>query len=53
MEKSSKFRAKLEYIWIDGVEPTATLRAKTLIVDNFDGDYRKAPMWVFDGSSTN
>jgi len=53
MEKKKDFKAKLEYIWIDGVEPTPTLRAKTLVVDNFDGDYKNAPMWIFDGSSTN
>jgi glutamine synthetase len=29
------------------------LRAKTLIIDSFDGNYKNAPMWIFDGSSTN
>jgi glutamine synthetase len=44
---------KLEYIWLDGYEPIANLRGKTLIKD-YDtppalGDL---PNWGFDGSST-
>ena len=44
---------KLEYIWLDGYEPVANLRSKTKIVE-FDGDAeaRGAPVWGFDGSST-
>jgi len=46
----SKF--KLEYIWLDGHEPTQELRSKTKIVDGFDGKLESCPMWSFDGSST-
>ncbi|MBX2814522.1 MAG: glutamine synthetase beta-grasp domain-containing protein [Saprospiraceae bacterium] len=44
---------KLEYIWLDGSEPTQGLRAKTKIIEDFSGNYEDAPMWSFDGSSTN
>ena len=47
---------KLEYIWLDGTEPTTQLRSKTKIVSNFGIDSRdngEAPIWAFDGSSTN
>ena len=40
---------KAEYIWIDGTQPTAKLRSKTKIVP----DGAEAPIWGFDGSSTN
>ncbi|MGM0575520.1 MAG: glutamine synthetase GlnII [Myxococcota bacterium] len=40
---------KIEYIWIDGNKPTATLRSKTKVVDNGE----EPPIWGFDGSSTN
>ena len=47
---------KLEYIWLDGVEPTAQLRSKTKIVSKFgiEGGVTatQAPIWGFDGSST-
>src|SRR5579862_4707979 len=47
-------KLKLEYIWLDGYKPIASLRSKTKIVD---GDPAKLsledlPMWGFDGSST-
>ncbi len=44
---------KLEYIWLDGYEPTPNLRSKTKIVD-FDAfpTLEELPMWNFDGSST-
>ena len=45
-------KSKLEYIWLDGYEPTQSLRSKTKIVDNFSGDLGDAPIWSFDGSST-
>ncbi len=45
-------RSKLEYIWLDGAEPTQGLRAKTRLVDNFSGKLEDCPMWSFDGSST-
>jgi len=40
---------RAEYIWIDGTEPTPLLRSKTKIID----DGAEAPIWGFDGSSTN
>ncbi|UOB16753.1 glutamine synthetase beta-grasp domain-containing protein [Abyssalbus ytuae] len=45
-------KAKLEYIWLDGYKPTANLRSKTKIEDNFSGKLEDCPMWAFDGSST-
>jgi glutamine synthetase len=44
---------KLEYIWLDGYEPTPNLRSKTLIkeFDDFP-TLEQLPMWGFDGSST-
>ena len=44
---------KLEYIWIDGTEPTSQLRSKTKVVENFSGNVIDCPVWGFDGSSTN
>ncbi len=40
---------RAEYIWIDGSEPTKRLRTKTKVV----ADGADAPIWGFDGSSTN
>jgi glutamine synthetase len=45
-------KCKLEYIWLDGYQPTQSLRSKTKIVNNFSGQVEDAPMWSFDGSST-
>ena len=45
-------KIKLEYIWLDGYKPTQRLRSKTKILDSFDGTVESAPMWSFDGSST-
>ena len=39
-----------EYIWLDGTEPTATLRSKTKILHD---EVSVPPLWGFDGSSTN
>jgi glutamine synthetase len=46
-------KTKLEYIWLDGYEPTPNLRSKTKIVA-FDGEptLEDLPAWNFDGSST-
>tara|TARA_B100000745_G_scaffold288516_1_gene226001 strand:- start:269 stop:1297 length:1029 start_codon:yes stop_codon:yes gene_type:complete len=49
---------KLEYIWIDGSEPTAQLRSKTKILEPYSEKYHQlsikdCPDWGFDGSSTN
>ncbi len=44
---------KLEYIWLDGYEPVANMRGKTLVKD-FDKfpKLEDLPNWGFDGSST-
>lgn len=45
---------KAEYIWLDGVEPTASLRSKTKIIEiDTAPDITSFPEWGFDGSSTN
>ena len=46
---------KFEYVWTDGWNPTPHLRSKTkiIVMDDFDMDASKLPMWSFDGSSTN
>ncbi len=44
---------KLEYIWLDGTEPTQGLRSKTKLVEDFSGKLEDCPIWSFDGSSTN
>ena len=45
-------KSKLEYIWLDGYEPTQSLRSKTRVESDFSGKLEDAPMWSFDGSST-
>jgi glutamine synthetase len=45
-------KSKLEYIWLDGYQPTQSLRAKTKVVSDFSGKLEDAPVWAFDGSST-
>ena len=45
-------KSKLEYIWLDGYRPTQSLRSKTLVKSDFSGKVEDAPMWSFDGSST-
>ena len=45
-------KSKLEYIWLDGYEPTQSLRSKTKIVADFGGNIEDVPAWSFDGSST-
>ena len=44
---------KLEYIWIDGTEPTPQLRSKTKVLEIFNRNLSDCPEWGFDGSSTN
>jgi glutamine synthetase len=39
-----------EYIWVDGTQPTKTLRSKTKILPSLTTEF---PEWGFDGSSTN
>ena len=46
-------KSKLEYIWLDGHLPTQQMRSKTKTVDDFSGKVEDAPLWAFDGSSTN
>ena len=41
---------KLEYLWLDGCTPTQ-IRSKTKVVKEF-GKSKEAPIWGFDGSST-
>ena len=45
-------KSKVEYLWLDGYKPTANLRGKTKIIENFSGKLEDVPMWGFDGSST-
>ena len=45
-------KAKLEYIWLDGHQPTQELRSKTKIENDFSGKLKDCPIWSFDGSST-
>ncbi len=46
-------KSKLEYIWLDGTQPTQSLRSKTRIERDFSGKLEDCPIWNFDGSSTN
>lgn len=45
-------KSKLEYIWLDGYNPTQSLRSKTKIEADFSGSLEDCPLWSFDGSST-
>ncbi len=45
-------KSKLEYIWLDGFEPTQCLRSKTMIETDFSGNLDDCKDWSFDGSST-
>ena len=45
-------KAKLEYIWLDGYEPTQSMRSKTMVKSDFGGTVEECPMWSFYGSST-
>lgn len=45
-------KSKLEYIWLDGSQPTQGLRSKTKVVADFGGKLEDCDMWSFDGSST-
>ena len=44
--------SKAEYIWLDGFQPTQSLRSKTRIERDFSGKVEDCPIWSFDGSST-
>jgi glutamine synthetase len=44
---------KLEYMWLDGYEPTPNIRSKTKICEFENAPkLEELPMWGFDGSST-
>jgi glutamine synthetase len=47
-------KLKLEYIWLDGYTPLASLRSKTKIINGDPATLTLAdvPQWGFDGSST-
>ena len=45
-------KIKAEYIWLDGVKPTSTLRSKTNILPGPVKSLEEIPGWGFDGSST-
>jgi len=45
-------KSKLEYLWLDGYTPTANLRSKTKVEDDFSGKLEDCAVWSFDGSST-
>lgn len=47
--------SKVTYIWIDGTDPTQTLRSKTRILQANKKPFapNDLPEWNFDGSSTN
>ena len=45
-------KIKAEYIWLDGVKPTATLRSKTRVLPSSVMSLNEVPIWAFDGSST-
>ena len=51
--ESNGMKSKLEYIWLDGTEPTQGLRSKTMVRNDFGGTVEECPVWSFDGSSTN
>jgi glutamine synthetase len=48
-------KIKLEYIWLDGSQPTQGLRSKTKVEEHedFKGTLEELGNWSFDGSSTN
>jgi len=54
MAARKKIKHKLEYIWLDGYEPTQSLRSKTKVMDGskFKGKLKDCPIWAYDGSST-
>src|SRR6201996_2827846 len=51
--RGSMTKYRLEYLWLDGYEPTPNLRGKTQIKE-FESfpTLEQLPMWGFDGSST-
>ena len=47
-------KSVVEYIWLDGAEPTQELRSKSRLIGH-EGEIKVSdlPDWGFDGSSTN
>lgn len=45
-------KVKIEYIWIDGHQPTQKMRSKTKVVNGPIESIDQIPDWGFDGSST-
>ena len=45
-------KVKVEYIWMDGHQPTQKLRSKTKIIEGPVNSLSDLPDWGFDGSST-
>ena len=47
-------KIKLEYLWLDGYQPTQGLRSKTKVEEHedFKGTLEEIGNWSFDGSST-
>lgn len=47
-------KIKLEYLWLDGYQPTQNIRSKTKVEEheNFKGTLEEIGNWSFDGSST-
>ena len=45
-------KVKVEYIWMDGHQPTQKLRSKTKIIEGPVNALSDLPDWGFDGSST-
>jgi glutamine synthetase len=45
---------RLDYIWLDGYQPTTGIRTKAQLIDSdlFDDSIGSVPEWGFDGSST-
>ena len=47
-----KTKTIVEYIWLDGVKPTARLRSKAKVLSHEVETLGDIPHWGFDGSST-
>jgi glutamine synthetase len=47
-------KARLDYIWLDGYQPSCNIRTKAQMIDGkgFTGSIDEVPIWGFDGSST-
>ena len=47
-------KTRLDYIWLDGYQPSCNIRTKAQLIDaeGFSGAVEEIPQWGFDGSST-